>query len=239
MGVFSILKKIKHKFDQYFPNKWNVASAGKNAHIEFPVYMASPESVYIEEDTRIRQGSKILNQETNKVTIKRYSVISMNCMIITNKHNSTVGIPQILLGISGINDEFNDVVIGEDVWVGANVTIMGGANLGRGCICGACSTVTKEVPPYALVVGSPARIVGVKFSIEQIIEHEKVLYPEEERYSREYLENLFVKYYQDKKVFGVTTEFTQQHIDRLKECAKSRRYTDKDYFEKLASLRLL
>lgn len=160
----------------------------------------------------------------------------MNCMIVTNNHRSTVGIPQILLGISGINDKHGDITIGEDVWVGSNVTILAGANLGRGCIAGACSTITKPVPPYAVVSGTPARIVAVKFSIDQIIEHEKVLYPEKERYSREYLEKLFLQYYQDKKVFGVQTEFNAEQVERLKLCAKARKFTNKDYFELIKPL---
>ena len=71
---------------------------------------------------------------------------------------------------------------------------MSGSVLGRGCIVGACSMINKPIPPYAVVVGSPAKIVGVKFSIEQILKHEEILYPKEERLTREYLEELFIKY---------------------------------------------
>lgn len=233
--MLGVIKKIRRGFDVFFPTRKSIGKAGKNSFIEFPVYMSVPKAVFMEEDTRLRQGTKILTSEYDKVVIKKYSVISMNCMIITNKHNSTVGIPQILLGISGINDQHFDIIIGEDVWVGANVTIMG-ANLGRGCICGACCCVTKEVPPYAVVAGIPAKIVGVKFTIDQIIEHEKILYPENERLSREYLENLFMKFYKDKKVFGVMTPFSPKDIERLHLCASYRNFTKKDYFDKIKVL---
>lgn len=235
--MFAILKKIKRAKSVFLPGRSSIGKAGKSTHIEFPVYISYPKNVFVEDDVRIRMGTKIMVTETDSITIKKYTVVGINCVIITNKHNSTVGIPHIMLGISGINDQHNHLVISEDVWIGANVTLMGNANLGRGCICGACSTVTKEVPPYALVVGSPAKIVGVKFSINQIIEHEKVLYPEEERFSRQYLEELFAKYYEGKKVFGLSTEFTEANIQRLKQCAKSRKLRNQEeYFEKLKPL---
>ena len=52
--------------------------------------------------------------------------------------------------------------------------------------------------------GNPARIIVVKFTIEQIMEHEKILYPEEERFSRTYLEELFEKYYKGMKIVGTS-----------------------------------
>lgn len=227
--MFGIVKKIKRALNVFLTSRKDFGSCGNTAVIEFPVYISCPSSVYLENDLRIRQGTKILISENSRLTIKKYSVIGMNNMIIPNKHTSTVGIPQFLLGTSGINDQHNNLVIGEDVWTGSNVTIMGHADLGRGCLCGACSVVTKPVPPYAVVVGSPARIIAVKFSVDQIIEHEKVLYPENERYSREYLEELFKEYYKDMRVFGVSTEFTQEQIDRLEYCASLRHLANKDY----------
>lgn len=101
-----------------------------------------------------------------------------------------------------------------------------GSNLGRGCIIAACSTVTRPVPPYALVAGSPAKIIGVKFNIDQIIEHEKALYPENERMSREELEQLFDQYYEGKKVFGVQTELTEEDKAALERAKKQRGYIE-------------
>ncbi len=233
MGIFS---KLKRALTVFHPSKNDFCSIGKNTVIEIPVYISWPKSVSIEENVRVRQGTKILISEFSQLHIKQYSVIGMNNMIIPNKHKSTVGIPQFLLGTSGINDEHNDIVIEEDVWTGSNVTIMGNVNLGRGCICGACCVVTKPVPPYAVVVGSPAKIVAVKFSIDQILEHERILYTEESRFTREYLEDLFAKHYKDMKVFGVSTEFDQNQIDRLEYCANLRNFSDKDYINKVKTL---
>ena len=56
------------------------------------------------------------------------------------------------------------VTIGHDVWIGAQVMIAGGVNIGHGAIVGARSVVTRDVPPYAIVVGAPARVVRQRFS---------------------------------------------------------------------------
>lgn len=55
------------------------------------------------------------------------------------------------------------VTIGHDVWIGAQAMIAGGVTVGHGAVVGARSVVTKDVPPYAIVVGSPARIVRYRF----------------------------------------------------------------------------
>lgn len=71
----------------------------------------------------------------------------------------------------------------EDVWMGINVTLLNGAHIGRGCIIGAGCVISGDVPPYAIVVGNPYTIKRFLFTPEEIIEHEKSLYPESERFS--------------------------------------------------------
>jgi maltose O-acetyltransferase len=56
--------------------------------------------------------------------------------------------------------ERNEVVIEDDVWLGANVFVMPGVRIGKGAIVSAGSIVSKSVPPFAIVVGNPGRVVG-------------------------------------------------------------------------------
>ncbi|NLZ49867.1 MAG: hypothetical protein GX895_14010 [Clostridiales bacterium] len=58
--------------------------------------------------------------------------------------------------------------MGNDVWLGRNVTITNGANIGNGVIAGAGAVITKDVPDYAIVVGAPAKIVRYRYNPEQI-----------------------------------------------------------------------
>lgn len=61
-----------------------------------------------------------------------------------------------------------DTVIGNDVWIGYKATIMAGVKIGDGAIIGAHSVVTKEVAPYAIVGGNPAREIKKRFPEEKI-----------------------------------------------------------------------
>ena len=221
-----IIRKIKAFKHCMMPSRNDFGSAGKNIQVGFPIYIAVVKNVHMEENTVLRAGASIQNDKSEHVYIKKYTVISRDVTIVTNNHRSTVGIPHCLLGASHINDTSRDITIGEDVWVGTRATILSGGDLGRGCVVGACSLVTKPVPPYALVAGSPAKIIGVKFTIDQILEHEKALYPEKERFTRKYLEELFAEYYEGKRVFGVQTELSEEDMEKLAYAKKKRRYIE-------------
>lgn len=60
------------------------------------------------------------------------------------------------------------VIIGNDVWIGSHALILGGVKIGDGAVIGAGAVVTKDVPPYAVVGGVPARIIKYRFSQEII-----------------------------------------------------------------------
>jgi hypothetical protein len=68
----------------------------------------------------------------------------------------------------GIINKFRRIQIGNDVWLGKNVTITNGANIGNGVIAGAGSVITKDVPDYAVVVGIPAHIIRYRYTKNQI-----------------------------------------------------------------------
>ena len=61
-----------------------------------------------------------------------------------------------------------DTVVGNDVWIGYNAVIMPGVCIGDGAIVGACSVVTKDVEPYSIAGGNPAKEIRKRFSDEQI-----------------------------------------------------------------------
>ena len=85
-----------------------------------------------------------------------------------------------------------DVIIEEDVWCGANVTILKGVTIGRGCIIAAGAVVTHDIPPYSIAGGIPSKVIKKRFNANQIIEHEKSLYNEEKRLTKESIEKLML-----------------------------------------------
>lgn len=70
--------------------------------------------------------------------------------------------------ISGHPSTRGDVVIGNDVWIGFGSTILSGVTIGDGAAVGACSVVTRDVPPYAIAAGNPARVFRYRFDEETI-----------------------------------------------------------------------
>ncbi len=72
-----------------------------------------------------------------------------------------------------------DIIIEGDNWIGANAIILKGVTIGRGSVIAAGAIVTKNVPRYAIVGGTPAKLVKMRFSPETIVEHERILYGKE------------------------------------------------------------
>lgn len=78
-------------------------------------------------------------------------------------------------GGNKIPENDQDVYIEDGVWVGCNAVILKGVRVGRGAVVGAGAVVTKDVPPYAIVGGNPAKVIRFRFTEEQIQEHESIL----------------------------------------------------------------
>ena len=176
-----------------------------------PSTIVGSQNVYLYDYVNL-QGHHTIISYTGKFIMKKYTVAAIGLTVVTGNHTPTVGIPQSLLGPTHVNDKERDVIVEEDVWIGTGVTLLAGAHLGRGSIIGARSIITEKsvVPPYAVVVGCPSRIIGTKFTIEQIMKHEEKLYAPEERYSKEELEEIFQKYFTGKKSMGVDYNLSEE-----------------------------
>ena len=81
-----------------------------------------------------------------------------------------------------------------DAYIGSNVTILSCVTIGRGTTVAAGAIVAKSMPPYCICGGVPAKFIKFSWTIDQIIEHESMLYPEEKRIKRNQLEVLFEKW---------------------------------------------
>ena len=66
-------------------------------------------------------------------------------------------------------------MIEKNAWVGANVTILKGVKIGEGAVVGAGSLIVKEVPPYSVCVGNPAKPIKLRFNQSELTEHLKAV----------------------------------------------------------------
>lgn len=135
---------------------------------------------FISLDSNIGKYTYIGNYSVvGKTTIGRYSSIGDFCTIGPGEHRIKNTATSYLLYKDKIGAEYYDgddgrksggVVIGNDVWVGCNVVVSRGVRIGDGAVIGANSFVNKDVPDYAVVAGSPARIIKYRFSDKVISE---------------------------------------------------------------------
>jgi acetyltransferase-like isoleucine patch superfamily enzyme len=95
-----------------------------------------------------------------------------------NHRTDVLGTPMIGVTKDPDDGRFDlGVVIEDDVWIGTRAVILHGVVIGRGAVIGAGAVVTRSVPPYAVAVGNPARVRRRRWSIDAILEHERMLYP--------------------------------------------------------------
>ena len=165
---------------------------GNNVILTPPI-SGNMNNVYIYDNVGVG-GHAILSTPGAKIIIKGNCAIAHHLTIHTGNHARVLG-----LFVTDINKKNkpagydHDVIIEKDVWIGANVTILENVHVGRGSTIAAGAVVNKDVPPYSIVGGVPARVIKFYWTIDQILEHEVKLYPENERFSREELETIIDK----------------------------------------------
>lgn len=163
---------------------------GKNVTLTPPL-SGHMKNVYIYDNVGIGAHA-YLSTPNARIVFKGDSAIADHLTIHTGNHTYLIG-----YFVSDITDKNkpkgfdHDVIIEKDVWIGSNVTILEGVIVGRGATIAAGAVVNKDVPPYCVVGGVPAKPIKFKWTIDQILEHEATLYPESERFSREELERVF------------------------------------------------
>ncbi len=127
-----------------------IRHCGKNANLQKGAIFSSRLSIGDNSSIGIRsviQGT---------VTIGNDVMMGPEVYIYTKNHNhNRTDIPMIQ---QGYEDE-KPVIVEDDVWIGSRVTILPGITVGKGSILGASAVVVKDVPPYSVVAGNPAKVV--------------------------------------------------------------------------------
>lgn len=187
--VLSKLEIYKHK-----RRLSKLGYCGKNVNLGTPKLLPDPCLLHMYDDTEINSGLKLISGG-GRLIMKRFANAADDFTVITGNHGRACGEWFYITASKHCKDIEKDVIVEEDVWIGANVTLLSGVKVGRGATVGAGSVVSCNIPPYSIVTGNPAKVVGFSFKPEDIIEHEKILYPEEERLTLDKLEKNYKKYF--------------------------------------------
>ena len=147
------------------------------------------------------------NDSGEKLKIGNYcSIAGETKFILNGEHEydriSTFPFSKVVLNRGPESTSKGSIIIDDDVWIGYGTTIMSGVHVGQGAVIAAGAVVTKDVPPYAVVGGVPAKVIKYRFSEDLIEELLKVDYSK------------------------LTQEIIEEHIDDLYEELKTPQQLD-------------
>lgn len=162
--------------------------------LDAPIQFTNPHNVYLYENAHIGPHSIILASKARFI-LKKQSGSAGYLVVATGNHARIKGrYYRSIKETEKPDDMDKDVIVNEDVWMGMNVTLLSGVEIGRGTTIAAGAVVTKSLPPYCIAGGVPAKFIKFYWSIDEILKHEENLYPTNERFSRCALESIFKQY---------------------------------------------
>lgn len=171
--VFSYL------WDKIWVSVWksNMKSCGKGVYLRpMSSDIKGLENLSIGDGSLIPKGSTFYCTRA-ELRIGKKVIFGPKPTIITGDHRIDI-IGKYIIDVTDdekLPDQDAPVIIEDDVWTGANVTILKGVTIGRGSVIAAGAVVTKSCEPYSIIGGVPAKLIKMRFTPEQIIEHERLL----------------------------------------------------------------
>ena len=141
-----------------FCGRLMLESCGKKVNIEKNAVFSAKVSL------GSRSGIGINARINGRCVIGNDVMMGTDCVIITRSHrHDRTDIPMMDQGF----EEERPVFIGNDVWLGDRVIILPGVHIGDGCIIGAGSVVTRDIPPYSVAAGIPAKVIKDRKNAEE------------------------------------------------------------------------
>jgi acetyltransferase-like isoleucine patch superfamily enzyme len=162
--IRSIFQKL-----YYLYCKIQFRSLGTNTRINPTAWISRKKNISIGHDSFIGKACHISIVKPSTLSIGNYVLISPYVKMFGGDHNfGMVGKRFITILEGGSNIP---IVIEDDVMIGAEAIILKGIRIGEGAIVAAGAVVTKDIPPYTIWGGNPARKIGTRFTRDQLVQH--------------------------------------------------------------------
>ncbi len=165
MGILSFFTRARNGCHKFFVEpliRKSFAEYGRNVRIPRGSNILGNKNMYLGNNVLFGARTTIFTTGA-KLIIKDNVIFGPNVTIITGDHRIDVPDKPMLFVTEKLPENDQDVVIEEDVWIGANSIILKGVTVGTGSVIAAGAVVTKDVPPYAIVGGNPAKVIRYRF----------------------------------------------------------------------------
>lgn len=178
-AIYKLKNKASTLFYRLFSEsiiKGCFESCGKNVRVGRGSSFSGIENISMGDYSSLSVNTRILTTRA-KVKIGNHVMLGAGLTIVSGNHRTDI-IGKYMVDVKDEEkypDDDLDVVIEDDVWAGVGVTILKGVTVGKGSIIAAGSLVTKDVPPYSIVGGVPAKVIKMRFNPDEIEKHEAAL----------------------------------------------------------------
>lgn len=162
----------------FFIRRWK----RNNAHNKtYPGMLFNEKDLSVGNHSYGQLNVRFFGDSHSRLIIKNYcSIADETIFLVDGGHNlstiSTYPFKQDVIEIESESLTRGDIIVDDDVWIGYRSTILSGVHIGQGAVIAAGSVVVKDVPPYAIVGGVPAKVIKYRFDSKMIDELLKIDY---------------------------------------------------------------
>ena len=153
-----------------------LGGCGKNVTLGRRLRMSGSKNLFVGNNVSIGEDARFMCTLA-KIHVGDNVMFGPGVTCITGGHRTDI-IGRYMISVTNNEkrpEDDRDITFEGDNWIGANVTILCGVTIGEGAVVAAGAVVTKDVPPYSIVGGVPAKVIKMRFTEEEITEHKRLL----------------------------------------------------------------
>ena len=174
--IQEVARKLVHKAIREPVMKQALASCGKGVHIAEGCDIKGIENITVGTGSSIGRGA-VLWTTRAEIIIGQKVMFGPNVTIITGNHRTDM-VGKYMADVTAQEKKPEDdatVVICDDVWIGANATVLKGVTIAEGCVISAGAVLTKSTEPYGIYAGVPAVRIRDRFTQEELNAHRSMM----------------------------------------------------------------